>query len=53
MELAQAIYGEVSSELRIKQDLTRLVSSGEIERRGLGTLTDPHAYYPVPVRRQE
>ena len=53
LELAQAIYGEVSSELRIKQDLTRLVSSGEIERRGLGTLTDPHAYYPVPVRRQE
>ena len=29
LELAQAIYGEVSSELRIKQDLTRLVSAGE------------------------
>jgi hypothetical protein len=53
LELAQAIYGEVSSELRTRQDLTRLVSSGEAERRGLGTLTDPHAYYPVPVRRQE
>ena len=52
LELAQAIYGEVSSELRIQQDLMRLVSSGEIERRGLGTPTDPYSYYPVALRRQ-
>ena len=51
-ELAQAIYGDGSTELRVQQDVMRLVSSGEIERRGLGTLTDPHSYYPVPLRRQ-
>jgi hypothetical protein len=52
LELAQAIYGEVGSELRMQQDLMRLVGSGEIERRGIGSLTDPHTYYPVPLRRQ-
>ena len=52
VELAQAIYGGGATELRVQQDLMRLVSSGEIERRGIGSLTDPHAYYPVPVRRQ-
>lgn len=51
LELAQSIYGEVSSELRVQQDPTRLVSSGEVERRGLGTLTNPHSYYPIPLRR--
>ena len=51
LELAQAIYGPGASELRVQQDLMRLVSSGEIERRGLGSLTDPHSYYPVPLRR--
>ena len=51
LELAQAIYGEVSSELRIQQDLMRLVSSGEIERRGIGSLTAPHTYHPIPSRR--
>jgi hypothetical protein len=50
-ELAQAIYGEVGSELRLQQDLVRLVSSGEIERRGIGSITDPHSYYPIPLRR--
>ena len=52
LELAQAIYGAAATELRIQQDLVRLVSSGAIERRGLGSLTDPHSYYPVPLRRQ-
>jgi hypothetical protein len=52
LELLQAIYGDEASELRIQQDLGRLVSSGEIERRGIGSLSDPHAYYPVPLRRQ-
>ena len=44
LELAQAIYGAGATELRIQQDLMRLVSSGEIERRGMGSLTDPHSY---------
>ena len=35
LELVQAIYGG-SSELRVRQDLMRLVSSGEIERRPSG-----------------
>ena len=52
MELAQAIYGERGSELRVQQDLMRLVGSGEIESSGIGSLTDPHTYYPVPLRRQ-
>ena len=52
LELARAIYGEVGSELRVQKDLTLLVSSGEIERRGVGSLTDPHTYFPVPLRRQ-
>jgi hypothetical protein len=30
----------------------RLVSSDEIERRGIGSLTDPHTYHPIPLRRQ-
>ena len=52
LELAQAIYGEVGSELRMQQDLMRLVGAGEIESSGVGNLTDPHTYYPVPLRRQ-
>jgi hypothetical protein len=51
LELSQAIYGEEAGELRVRQDLERLVSSGEIERRGIGSLTDPHSYYPIPLRR--
>jgi len=50
--LSQAIYGDEAGELRVRQDLGRLVSSGEIECRTNGSLTDPHAYYPVPLRRQ-
>jgi hypothetical protein len=52
LELSQAIYGDEASQLGVQQDLGRLVSSGEIERRGVGTLTDPHSYYPIPLRRQ-
>lgn len=52
VELAQAIYGEGTTELRVQQDLVRLVSSDEIERRGIGSLTDPHTYHPIPLRRQ-
>ena len=52
LELAQAIYGEEGSDLRVQQDLMRLVGSGEIERSGIGSLADPHTYYPVPLRRQ-
>ena len=52
LDLAQAIYGVAASELRVQQDLVRLVSSGEIERRGIGSLTDPHCYYPIFIRRQ-
>ena len=52
LELAQAIYGERATELGVERDLVRLVSSGEIERRGIGSLTDPHSYYAVPLRRQ-
>ena len=52
LELAQAIYGEEGSDLRVQQDLMRLVGSGEIERSGIGSLADPHTYYPIPLRRQ-
>ena len=52
LDLAQAINGEAATELGVEQDLVRLVSSGEIERRGIGRLTDPHSYYAVPLRRQ-
>ena len=52
LELAQAIYGERGSELRVQQDLMRLVGGGEIESSGIGSPTDPHTYYPVPLRRQ-
>jgi hypothetical protein len=51
VELAQAIYGERTTELRIQQDLLRLVSCDEIERRGIGSLTAPHTYHPIPSRR--
>jgi hypothetical protein len=51
LELSQAIYGDRGGDLRLQQDLMRLVSSGEIERRGLGTPVDPHSYCPVPLRR--
>jgi hypothetical protein len=53
LELSQAIYGDEAGELGVQQDLGRLVSSGEIERRGIGSRRDPHSYYPVPLRRQE
>ena len=52
MELSQAIHGDEAGELRVRQDLEKLVSSGEIERRGIGSLSDPHFYYPIPLRRQ-
>ena len=51
LQLSEAIYGYGSSELRVQQDLMRLISSGEIERRGIGSLTDPHSYHSVPLRR--
>jgi hypothetical protein len=35
LELAEAIYGDGTSQLRVQQDLARLVSSGEI---GAGAL---------------
>jgi hypothetical protein len=34
LELSQAIHGDEAGELRVRQDLEKLVSSGEIERRG-------------------
>jgi hypothetical protein len=52
LELSQAIHGYEAGALRVRQDLEKLVSSGEIERRGNGSVTDPHSYYPVPLRRQ-
>ena len=51
LELAQAIFGAGATELRVQQDLMRLVSSGEIECRGIGSLTDPRSFYPVPRRQ--
>jgi hypothetical protein len=51
LELARAINGARATELRVQQDLMRLISSGEIERRGIGSLTDPHSYYPISLRR--
>ena len=51
LELAQAIYGAGATELRVQQDLMRLVSSGEIERRVMGSLTAPHSHYAVPRRQ--
>jgi hypothetical protein len=51
LELSQAIYGEGATELRVQQDLMRLVSSDEIEGQGIGSLTDPHTYPPIPLRR--
>src|SRR4051812_40392923 len=35
--------GDEASELRIQQDLGTLVSFGEIERRGIESLSDPHS----------
>jgi hypothetical protein len=80
------IHGDEAGDLRVRQDLERLVSSGEIERtdltfhriagsqptpglastpattlsiwlrvrtgRGIGSLSDPHSYYPIPAPRQ-
>ena len=52
--LSQAIfYGDEASELRVQQDLLKLVSSGEIECRANGRLSYPPSYYPIPLRRQE
>ena len=53
LELSQAIYGDEASELRVRQDLGRLVSSGEIECRTNGSLKHPPSYFPIPLRRQE
>jgi hypothetical protein len=52
LELSQAIHGDEAGELRVQQDLQSLVSSGAIERRGIGNLTEPYSYYPIPSRRQ-
>ena len=52
LELSQAIYGDEAGELRVRQDLGRLITSGEIERQATGSLTDPHSYYPISLRRQ-
>lgn len=52
LQLAQAVNGAGATELRVQQDLMRLVGSGEIEYRANGSLTDPHSYYPVSLRRQ-
>ena len=52
LELSQAIYGDQTGELRVLQDLGKLVTSGQIEQRAMESLTDPHWYYPVPLRRQ-
>ena len=52
LELSQAIHGDEAGELRVRQDLEKLISSGEIERRGNGSLSDPPLYYPIPLRRQ-
>jgi len=51
-ELSEAIYGVPGYPQRLQQDLLKLVSAGEIERQGEGSLADPHSYYPVPLRRQ-
>jgi hypothetical protein len=51
LELAQAINGAGATELRVQQDLMRLISSGEIECRGIGSLTDPHSYHPISSRK--
>jgi hypothetical protein len=51
-ELSEAIYGVSGYPQRLQQDLLKLVSAGEIERQGEGSLADPHSYYPVPLRRQ-
>jgi len=48
LELSQAIYGDEASELRVRQDLGRLVSSGEIECRTNGSLNHPPSYFPIP-----
>jgi hypothetical protein len=53
LELSQAIYGERATELRVQQDLTRLVSSDEIERRGIESLIEPDTYHPIPLRRRD
>lgn len=52
LALAQAIHGDEAGELRVRQDLESLVSSGEIERRSLERFDDPHSYYPIPLRKQ-
>jgi hypothetical protein len=51
--LSQAIYDDEASELRVQQDLLKLVKSGEIECRANGRLSYPPSYYPIPSRRQE
>jgi hypothetical protein len=53
LELSQAIHGDEAGELRVRQDLEKLVSSGNVERRGIGSDPDQHSYYPIPLRRQE
>jgi hypothetical protein len=45
--LSEAIYGAPGYPQRLQQDLLRLVSSGEIERRGEGSPADPYTYHPI------
>ena len=52
LELSQAIYGDETGELRVLQDLGKLVTSGQIEQRAMESLADPHCYHPVHLRRQ-
>jgi hypothetical protein len=51
-ELSEAIYGVPGYPQRLQQDLLKLVSAGEIERQGEGSLPDPYTYHPIPLRRQ-
>jgi hypothetical protein len=51
LELSEAIYGAPGYPQRLQQDLLRLVSSGEIERRGEGSPADPYTYHPIRSRR--
>ena len=51
-ELSEAIYGIPGYPQRLQQDLLKLVSAGEIERQGEGSLADPHTYHPIRLRRQ-
>lgn len=47
VQLATAIYGEISARQRIATSLDTLVARGEICRRGAGVRLDPYRYYPA------